>query len=84
MRLKAAVKYLGAMAHYMVFRKKAGIYEAKLQQYEGSSDTKPPEEILMVKGLGHWSGDIEDKDLTDKIGYCLEEDSRKGDIINNQ
>ena len=60
-KLKAAVKYLGALAHYVVARTKPGIYEARLLRYEGSPDFPPPSEILMIRGAGHWSGDIDDK-----------------------
>ena len=81
MKLKAVVKYLGSMAHYIVSRTRAGIYEARLTRYEGSGNSQPPEEILMVRSLGHWSGDIQDKDLTDKIGYTIEEEGRKGDLF---
>lgn len=81
MKLKAVVKYLGALAHYVVSRTRGGIYEAKLTQYEGNKGSQPPEEILMVRSVGHWSGDIQDKDLTDKIGYCIEEEGRKGDLF---
>jgi hypothetical protein len=84
MKLRAVVKYLGALAHYIVKRKKGSIYEAKLIQYEGKPERNPPSEILMVRNVGHWSGDIEDKDLTDKIGYCLEQESRKGDFFEKE
>ena len=83
MKLRAAVKYLGALAHYIVKRRKAGIYEAKLLIYEGSRKSCPPQDILMVRNIGHWSGDIEDKDLTDKIGFCLEQEAREGDILDD-
>lgn len=81
MKLRAAVKYFGALAHYVVSRKRGGIYEAKLTEYEGNGGSKPPNEILMVRSIGHWSGDIQDKDLTDKIGYSVEEEGRKGDLF---
>jgi len=81
MKLKAAVKYLGALAHYVVYRTRAGIYEARLLRYDGSPDFHPPHEILMIRGAGHWSGDIHDREFTDKIGYTIEEEARKGDIF---
>lgn len=81
MKLTAVVKYLGSLAHYVVSRTKAGIYEARLTEYEGNKSSQPPNEILMVRSVGHWSGDIQDKDLTDKIGYSLEEECRKGDLF---
>ena len=84
MKLRAVVKYLGALAHYIVKRIGGGIYEARLLQYEGTPDLQPPKEILMVRNVGHWSGDIEDKTLTDKIGYSLEQEAMKGDILDGR
>jgi len=72
MKLKAVVKYRGALAHYNVSPENEAIYQARLVRYDGKPDQTPPIQVTLIKDEGHWSGSSDKQDLLDKIGEVIE------------
>ncbi|HEX6333959.1 MAG TPA: hypothetical protein VFZ78_07015 [Flavisolibacter sp.] len=77
MELKAVVAYDGGVAHYSVSPESTGLYQARLEKYEGSGDRTPPEELILVRGVRHWSGSTEQQVLLDELGRAIESRERE-------
>jgi hypothetical protein len=72
MELRAVVEFEGGLAHYNVYPETNGIYQARLLQYDGSSDRTPPKEVILVRGYRQWSGSYDRQDLLNEIGNVIE------------
>ncbi len=72
MKLKAVVKYRGALAHYNVSPENEAIYQARLIRYDGKPDQTPPTQVTLIKDQGHWKGSSDKQDLLNKIGEVIE------------
>lgn len=68
--------YKGGLAHYKVIPENLGIFNAYLERYDGRAENEPPEMIILVRGLQHWSGSAEDQGLLDKIGEVIDRRTR--------
>ena len=78
MEMKAVVPFDEGIAHYVVLPESSGIYQAKLIQFEGNSNNKPPDEVILVKGYRQWSGSFERQDLLNSLGEQIENRTREG------
>ena len=78
MEMKAVVPFEDGMAHYLVSPESSGIYQARLVEFEGSTDRKPPEEVILVRGYRQWSGSYERQDLLNSLGEAIEGRTREG------
>ncbi len=72
MKLKAVVKYKGALAHYNISSENDSTYQAKLIRYDGKPDQTPPIQITLTRGNGLWEGSSDKQDLLKKIGEMIE------------
>lgn len=72
MEIKAVVMYRGAIAHYSITQENEGIFTAHLNRYDGRVDHHPPYKLTLIKGLGAWSGSIDDPTLLNNLGRVIE------------
>lgn len=79
MELKAVVMYKGEPAHYSITSENRGIFHARLLKYEGKNAEVPPENILMVKSVRHWTGSYNEPYVIEELGRAIEERNRRGD-----
>jgi hypothetical protein len=78
MEMKAVVPFGEGMAHYLVSPESSGIYQARLVDFEGTAERKPPDEVILVKGYRQWSGSYERQDLLNSLGEAIESRAREG------
>ena len=71
MEVTAVVIYKGALAYYNVLKQREDAYNAYLVKYNGQQDN-PPQRIALKKEGRHWTGDINNTDLVDDLGYAAE------------
>ena len=71
MEVTAVVIYKGALAYYNVSEQRGEAFNAHLVKYNGEED-HPPRYILLKKEGRHWTGDINNKELLDDLGYAAE------------
>ncbi len=72
MWFSAIANYKGGLAHYKIVRDNLGIFNAYLERYDGKTDHTPSQNIILVRGLKHWSGSIEDQGLLDSLGEVID------------
>ena len=72
MWFSAIANYKGGLAHYKIIPENFGIYNAYLERYDGKSSNSPAQNIILVRGLKHWSGSIEEQNLLDTIGEVID------------
>ena len=72
MWFSAIASYKGGLAHYKVVPENLGIYNAYLERYDGKAANAPVQNIILVRGLKHWSGSIEEQNLLDTIGEVID------------
>jgi hypothetical protein len=65
-------KYEGGLAHYNIIQEKEGLYHAILIKYDGRPDHIPPGNIILVRGVWHWSGSINNQSLLDELGSVID------------
>jgi hypothetical protein len=65
MWFSAIANYKGGLAHYKLVRENVGIFNAYLERYDGKSENTPARNIILVRGLKHWSGSINEQGLLD-------------------
>ena len=80
MKLKAVVQYLGKAAFYTIYPEGRGIYNARLESYDGPDAITPPEQVLLVKGPRRWTGCTEEQLIAD-LGQAIEEELNKQDVL---
>lgn len=73
------VMYKGEPAHYSITSEKRGIFNARLLKYEGKNAETPPESILIVRGIRHWTGSYNEPHVIEELGRAIEERNRTGD-----
>ena len=64
--------YEGGLAHYNIIQEKEGLYHAILVKYDGKPTNKPPSNIILVRGMRHWSGSVEDENLLNQLGTVID------------
>ncbi len=70
--MTAVVLHEGALAHYNVVINDDGRCVARLQKYNGRSETAPPRQLTLQKERRRWVADDRYKDLSDELGYAIE------------
>jgi hypothetical protein len=83
MEWKAIVQFDDGLAHYSISPESNGIYQARLLQYDGTIDRRPPAEIILVRGYRQWSGSHSRQDLLNEIGKAIEIRNREGNPSEN-
>jgi hypothetical protein len=82
MELDIAVPFRNGKAQYKVQTVESrGIFEATLCTFDGTTSEAPPENVVLFKSLGHWTGSEEDPDLLYELGTAIEKEMQKGDYI---
>ena len=72
MEVTAAVLYEGKLAHYDVSINRDGTCDARLTAFKGAAQSAPPERLILKKEGRHWVSNVEDKTLSEDIGYAVE------------
>lgn len=72
MWFSAIATYKGGLAHYKIAPENLGIYSAYLERYDGKAGNTPAKNIILVRGLNHWSGSVEEQSLLDTIGEVID------------
>ena len=72
MEVTAVVLHGGALAHYDVEVGGDGICTAHLSKYNGRPDQTPPQNVTLHREGRHWVGNINNKDLSEDLGYAIE------------
>ena len=72
MWFSAIANYKGGLAHYKIVRENVDIFNAYLERYDGKSDNIPPQNIILVRGLRHWSGSTDEQSLLDSLGEVID------------
>lgn len=78
MVINAVVPFEEGLAHYIVSPESNGIYQARLVDFQGVAERKPPAEVILVKGYRQWSGSYDRQDLLNQIGSVIESRVRQG------
>jgi hypothetical protein len=72
MEVTTAVWYGGKLAHYDVSIGRDGTCDARLTAFKGNAQSAPPERLTLRKEGQHWVSDVPDRDLSEDIGYAVE------------
>jgi hypothetical protein len=72
MWFSAIANYKGGLAHYKIVRENVGIFNAYLERYDGKPENTPAQNIILVRGLRHWSGSINEQGLLDTLGEVID------------
>ena len=70
--MKAVVKYRGHRAEYRITAEGGGIYNAVLEQFDGSVHDIPSPNITFTKAVRQWIGSTLDLPLIQKLGKVVE------------
>ena len=81
MKLDAIVKVQDNVAHFIVSPVGKGVYLAFLSGYQGAPELSPPEEIVLVRGLRHWTGSCDNHDLISELGDVIDALSEEAPIF---
>lgn len=73
MEMTAVVQYAGNLAQYTITPENNGIYNARLQTYEGKEGPVPPLSITLVRGIRHWVGSFNDPYMVDALGKAIDQ-----------
>jgi hypothetical protein len=69
---KAVVQHEGGLAHYQVSEDRPGIYQLRLVYYSGTPDSRPPDDLVLVKSLRQWTGSSDRPRLIKELGRSIE------------
>ena len=72
MWFSAIANYKGGLAHFNVVPGNRDIFHAYLLRYDGKPSHTPPSTIILVRGIRHWSGSVDDTALLEKIGEVID------------
>jgi hypothetical protein len=72
MELKAKVRFEDGEAQYKVSPDRNGIFQARLEYFNGNSQRTPPQEIILVRGYRQWSGSYDRQDFLNQLGSAIE------------
>lgn len=81
MKLDAIIKVQDNVAHFTVSPAGKGVYLAFLSSYQGAPEQSPPEEIVLVRGLRHWTGSCDRPDLIRELGDVIDALSEEAPIF---
>jgi len=84
MKLDAIVKVQENVAHFTVSPLGRGVYLAFLTGYQGAPEQSPPEEIVLVRGLRHWTGSCDHTDLVNELGEVIDALSEEAPIFKRE
>ncbi|HEU4632995.1 MAG TPA: hypothetical protein VFS22_03360 [Flavisolibacter sp.] len=76
MWFSAIANFKGGLAHYKIVRDNVGIFNAYLERYDGKPENSPTPNIILVRGLRHWSGSINEQGLLDSLGEVIDRKTR--------
>lgn len=76
MEMTAVVLHEGALAHYEVEIGSDGQCYAHLQRYSGRTENAPPQRLTLHKERRRWVADERYKDLSDELGYAIEQKAK--------
>ncbi|HEY1020791.1 MAG TPA: hypothetical protein VGE06_00700, partial [Flavisolibacter sp.] len=68
----AVVSYGGNLAHYTITPENNGIYNARLQNFEGGEGPVPPLRITLVRGVRHWVGSFANAYIVNELGKAID------------
>lgn len=72
MKLNAIVKVNEEVAQYTVSPAGRGVYVARLCPGSDRSKSSFPEEIVLVRGIRHWTGSCEESHLIRELGEVID------------
>ncbi len=60
-------------ARFKINRESSGVYYAQLMHFEGSKNTNLPQEIILTRGIRHWTGSINNEAILNELGKIIED-----------
>ena len=73
MEFEATLAYNDGTACFKIRKENPGIYSARLLYFEGPKKARPPKEIVLIRGVRHWTGSYENEELLNKLGKAIED-----------
>ncbi len=73
MELEADVNCANGRARFKINRESSGVYYAQLMNFEGSKNTSLPKEVILTRGLRHWTGSFNDETWLNELGNIIED-----------
>jgi hypothetical protein len=75
------VYHEGAIAHYNVAKQTDGTFKARLLQYSGANQNKPPSVLELQRQGSHWNKNENTyENLVEELGVCIQ---MQGDVFEN-
>jgi hypothetical protein len=84
MKLNAIVKIDDAVAHFTLSPSGAGVYQAELVHYEGRPEQSPPNRILLVRSIRHWTGSCDRTDILQELGDVIDNVINEAPMFKNE
>jgi hypothetical protein len=82
MEFHVGVLYKGCLAEYKILPQQLNIYFARLTNYDGDLESKPPDTLVMIKGIRRWVGSFDHQEFLNEIGGIIDEKMKSDDYIN--
>ena len=72
MWFSAIAGYKGGLAHYKIMPENTDLFHAYLERYDGKASNQPPQNMVLARGLHHWSGSTDEQSLLDELGEVID------------